>query len=77
MRRHRISTPRRSALEVAQLSHNALAALPPALLGIKGMRELSAGHNQLEELVGPIHLMEGLQVGPMQPVERLCGIACA
>lgn len=44
------------------LSHNQLQTLPAPVLGIPAMRELIASNNLVEELVGPIQLMEGLQV---------------
>jgi Leucine-rich repeat (LRR) protein len=47
---------------VLSVGHNQLAALPAALLGLAGLRELVAGHNLIAELAGPIHLMESLQV---------------
>ena len=52
-----------SALEALLLSHNQLAALPPQALGLASVRELGLGHNRLEELAGPLHLMASLQVG--------------
>lgn len=54
--------PRCRSLEVVSVGHNQLSALPPLLLGLPGLKELLAGHNQIHDLLGNIHLMEGLQV---------------
>jgi hypothetical protein len=55
-------THARSALDALLLSHNQLPALPPRVLGMAALRELEVGGNLLDELAGPVHLMEGLQV---------------
>jgi hypothetical protein len=54
--------PWASALEVLSVDHNQLARLPAPLLGMRGLRELDAGSNAIEELAGPMQLMEGLTV---------------
>jgi hypothetical protein len=44
------------------VSHNQLSALPDPVLGMPSLRELHAGSNAIQELAGPMQLMEGLQV---------------
>jgi Leucine-rich repeat (LRR) protein len=53
----------RSELERLFVGHNQLAALPPPVLGMPGLRELGASHNALTELVGAMQQMTSLQVG--------------